>query len=136
MLEGIYGRLTSAYRNRLSAIDGTPFAISLANTAPARSIDLGNETYSLYAHAYVKDIDISLCSASSRREGETILTGGIHNKVKKIMCDKKIPSSDRSLLPIIREHGEAIYVPLCAVSDKIRATAASHQYVISIYKKQ
>ncbi|MBQ3012131.1 MAG: tRNA lysidine(34) synthetase TilS [Clostridia bacterium] len=116
-------------------IDGTDFAISVDSQRQSQSLCIGSEAYELYAQAYVKNIDLSLCSASSRREGDLIFDNQMHKKVKKIMCDKKIPSYDRPLLPIIREQGEAIYVPLCAVSDKVKATAADHQYVISIYRK-
>ena len=83
----------------------------------------------------MKNIDLSLCSASSRHEGDLILDNKMHKKVKKIMCDKKIPTSERSLLPIVREQGDAIYVPLCAVADRVKSNASDHQYVISIYKK-
>lgn len=116
-------------------IGGTDFAISIDTQHPSKSLYIGGEAYTLYAHAYVKNIDLSLCSVSSRREGDLIFDNKMHKKVKKIMCDKKIPTSDRSLLPIVREQGEAIYVPLCAVTDRVKATAADHQYVISIYKK-
>jgi tRNA(Ile)-lysidine synthetase-like protein len=120
----------------LVEISGADFAVAISSKdaeAPEHFIRGG--LYTLYAHAYVKGIDPSLCSASSRREGETIFENNMHKKIKKIMCDKKIPSSDRGILPIIRESGEAIYVPLCAVADKVRATEKNRQYLISIYKK-
>ena len=116
-------------------ISGTDFAISVGEVKDRPKLCSGGESYALYAQAYVKNIEISLCSASSRREGETIFENNMHKKVKKIMCDKKIPSSDRQMLPIIRQSGEAIYVPLCAVADRVRATDKDRQYVISIYKK-
>ncbi|MBR3686620.1 MAG: tRNA lysidine(34) synthetase TilS [Clostridia bacterium] len=116
-------------------INGTDFAVSVGSQRPLQSLCIGGEAYELYAQAYVKNIDLSLCSASSRCEGDLIFENKMHKKVKKIMCDKKIPTSERTLLPIVRESGEAIYVPLCAVADRVKATAADHQYVISIYRK-
>lgn len=116
-------------------IDGTDFAVSVDSRQLSQSLYIDSEVYELYAQAYVKNINLSLCSVSSRREGDMIFDNKMHKKVKKIMCDKKIPTSDRPSIPIVREQGEAIYVPLCAVSDKVKATAADHQYAISIYKK-
>lgn len=116
-------------------IDGTDFAIFIDSQRPSKSLYIDGEAYVLYAQAYVKNIDLSLCSVSNRREGDLIFDNKMHKKVKKIMCDKKIPTSERSLLPIVREQGVAIYVPLCAVADRVKANAADHQYVISIYKK-
>lgn len=116
-------------------ICGTDFAVSVDSQQPSKSLYIDSEPYALYAQAYVKNIDLSLCSASSRHEGDLILDNKMHKKVKKIMCDKKIPTSERFLLPIVREQGDAIYVPLCAVADRVKATAADHQYVISIYRK-
>lgn len=116
-------------------INGTDFAVAVDKSKPADELCVENEPYTLYSQAYVKNIDLSLCSASSRREGETILENNMHKKIKKIMCDKKIPTADRQVLPIIRASGEAVYIPSCAVADRVRATENERQYIISIYKK-
>ena len=116
-------------------IAGTDFAISVDETGPIDELRDEDKSYKLYAQAYVKNIVPSLCTAASRREGDTILENNMHKKVKKIMCDKKIPTSDRQSLPIVRESGEAVYIPNCATADRVRATENNRQYIISIYKK-
>ena len=92
-----------------------------------------DESYSLYASA---DINGALNGlfARNRRVGDTILNGGVHKKLKKLMCDKKVPLTHRDTLPLICSQNEIIYAPLCAVSDSVRAKKNNFEFNISIYK--
>jgi tRNA(Ile)-lysidine synthetase-like protein len=118
----------------LTAINGTPYAVGIQKCSPLQEVSIGGEIYRLYSQAFVKDLDLALLCAGSRNEGEVISDGGMHKKLKKLMCDKKIPTHLRDL-PIIREKDEAIYVPHCAVCDRVKAKEADADYIISVYVK-
>lgn len=55
--------------------------------------------------------------ARSRREGDKILSGGMHKSIKKLMCDKKVPISRRSILPIICDDSGILWIPEVATRD-------------------
>ena len=52
-----------------------------------------------------------------RREGDVIFSGGMHKKVKKLMCDRKIPLSLRDRLPIFRDSRGIVWIPSVALRD-------------------
>ena len=113
-------------------IVGTDFAVCVAKNVVLPQID--ESGYTLYASAGF-NADAGQLYAANRTEGDVILDGGVHKKVKKLMCDKKVPRSDRSSLPLILVGDEIVYVPLCAVSDTVRARKNNLELKISIYKK-
>lgn len=113
-------------------IYGTDFAVCVAKNVVFSQID--ESGYTLYASAHI-NTDTCKLYAANRREGDVILDGGVHKKIKKLMCDKKVPRSDRSSLPLILVGDEIVYVPLCAVSDTVRAKKTNFELKISIYKK-
>ncbi len=56
-----------------------------------------------------------------RREGDTILHGGMHKKVKKLLCDKKIPLSIRNVLPILCDKNGIVWIPEIAIRDGMKS---------------
>ena len=56
----------------------------------------------------------------SRKEGDKILSGGMHKSVKKLMCDKKIPRFLRDSLPMLVIDNEILWIPTVAVADGIK----------------
>ena len=57
-----------------------------------------------------------------RRAGDRILCHGMHKKLKKLICDKHIPPSEREALPVICHPAQAdgdtvLWVPAVAVCD-------------------
>ena len=118
----------------LTVIDGTDYLIFLGSEDAKDEVTLDENSYKLYSTAYAKNIDPSTLTAGNRREGEVILDGGMHKKLKKLMCDKKIPTNLRDL-PILRQGDEAIYAPSCAVSDKVRAKRSDADLIIAVYVK-
>lgn len=52
-----------------------------------------------------------------RLEGDRILTGKMHKKLKKLMCDKKIPLRYRSTLPIFCDESGILWAPKVALRD-------------------
>ena len=55
--------------------------------------------------------------ARPRREGDLIFTCGMHKKVKKLMCDRKIPLSIRASLPLLCDREGLLWIPLAARRD-------------------
>ena len=70
----------------------------------------------------------------SRREGDKIIDGGNTKKLKKLMCDKKVPLKVRNSLPILCLDGEIVYVPMCAICDNAKHDGEG-EIQIFIYKK-
>lgn len=60
--------------------------------------------------------------ARTRREGDKILSGGMHKSVKKLMCDKKIPADKRSELPVLCDSDGIVWIPSTAIRDKAKKT--------------
>lgn len=117
-------------------ISGTQYAVSLEKSLPDDIIyDENKNSYKLYTFAYIKNTKTAVLSARSRIEGDKILDGGLHKKIKKLLCDNKIDIEERKSLPIIYEENQAIYLPFCAVSDNARAGKKDFEYIISIYKR-
>lgn len=52
-----------------------------------------------------------------RRPGDTIFTGGMHKKVKKLLCEKKIPLALRDRLPLLCDEDGIVWIPLVALRD-------------------
>lgn len=52
-----------------------------------------------------------------RHSGDKILSGNLHKKLKKLMCDKKIPESIRDALPIFCDNSGIIVAPGIALRD-------------------
>ena len=113
----------------ITFIEGTRFAVSVCESG---SID-HPEGYMLYDTAYVS-AELPLW-ARSRREGDKIYVGGMHKRIKKLMCDKKVRFCDRSSLPLIFAGNELIFAPKCAISDTAKPKK-QNQITISIFKKQ
>ena len=116
----------------LNVINGTDFAIVVTeHGATPREVPTN---YQKYSSATLYCNPNTVLSARSRREGDTILCGGMHKKLKKLMCDKKTEVQDRDRLPIICEDGQTVYVPLCAVADTAKASKNKKQIEILILK--
>ena len=117
-------------KSGFNKIDGTHFAVLLSDDEPAKSL----QGYSLYAVARViAELSDSLY-VKNRQAGMTVSDGGINKKIKKLMCDKKVPLHDRDTLPLVFSGDEIIYAPLCAISDKAKARGGEKTLSIGIYQ--
>lgn len=115
----------------LNIIEGTPFAVLISDEAPKANID----GYSLYASAKIKADSATALYVKNRQSGMTITDGGINKKIKKMMCDKKVPLYDRDTLPLVCSGEEIIYTPLCAVCDNAKPHKQDKTVHIGIYQK-
>ena len=139
VFEGQSQTITQNYKIKLeygiNIIEGTDFAVCVCSGECQTALNIDGQTYNLYSSALVKNVAISSLYARSRREGDTVYCNKMTKKLKKLMCDKKVPITDRDSLPIITEQDEIIYIPLCAVCDRVLAKK-DYQFKFSIYKAE
>ncbi len=125
---------TIQYSMRLQSgfnkIGGTRFAVLLSEGEPQKEA----RGYSLYASARVTATLSDSLYARNRQAGMTVCDGGINKKIKKLMCDKKVPLHDRDTLPLVFSDDQIIYAPLCAISDKARTRGGEKALNIGIYQ--
>ena len=119
-----------ALHEGFNIIEGTPFAISVAKNADEC---VANEEYEPYATARISD-GFGNLFAANRREGDVIMSGKMHKRIKKLMCDKKIPLTDRDALPLICSEEEILFVPGCAVADIATSKSKNGYFTVSVYK--
>ena len=97
---------------------------------PEAAVCIAVDTYSHKNHSaliniYKKATTIKISSATingslyarPRQEGDAILSHGMHKRVKKLMCDCKIPLSLRNRLPLLEDDCGLLWVPLAALRD-------------------
>ena len=111
-------------------IEGTRFVILISDTKPEDKIN----GYSLYASTKIKEEAARSLYATSRQAGMTITDGGINKKIKKLMCDKKVPLYDRDTLPLLCSGNELVYAPLCATCDSAKPHGGDKIIHIGIYQ--
>lgn len=64
----------------------------------------------------------------ARQQGDTVLTGKMHKKLKKLMCDKNVPVKVRDVLPVICDDEGIVAVPGVARRDGV-ADGEHHMYI-------
>lgn len=64
----------------------------------------------------------------ARQQGDTVLTGKMHKKLKKLMCDKNVPVKVRDVLPVICDGEGIVAVPGVARRDGA-ADGEHHMYI-------
>jgi tRNA(Ile)-lysidine synthase len=77
------------------------------------------------SNVYKKSIQVNLSSAiisgnlylRPKKDGDTVYYGGMTHKVKKLFSDKKIPLSERKILPLLCDERGVIWVPGFGVRD-------------------
>ncbi len=52
-----------------------------------------------------------------KEDGDKILVGGMHKKLKKLFCERKLPLKLREVLPVFQSGDEIIWVPYIASTD-------------------
>lgn len=89
--------------------------------------------YNLFIHTVIDSGKIyDNLFVRTRREGDTYRVNGVSRKLKKLMCDEKIPQRIRSILPLICNEKEIVYVPMLKVADGYRGDGLH----IIIYRKK
>ncbi len=119
---------------KLNIIENTKFAVLITNSGENNAQD--PDGYTLYASASLKADTAAPLYAKNRAQGASVLDGGVNKRIKKLMCDKKVPLYDRDTLPIIYSGESALYVPLCAISDTAKTRRGEKGNInIYVYKK-
>lgn len=112
------------------------YLILVTTESAPNTIAFEETNYTLYTTALLKNVQASALYVAPRCEGEKIRDGGVGKKLKKLMCDKKIPQKLRNSLPIVRLGDEIVYVPNCAVADPYKATETNFDIRICIFNKK
>ena len=117
-----------------NAIPDTDFTVTVTNGDPCGEDE---EKYGvLFDRTRLCGISEERLFARNRREGDVILSRGMHKKLKKLLCDNKIPTSLRDSLPIVCVDGTVVYAPKCATADGYFSKDAKACTVISVYLKR
>lgn len=121
----------------LNAIENTPFAVYLGDSPIENSeiVSADGAKYELFASAVLNIENINSLFAKSRAPGAFIRDGGVNKKIKKLMCDKKIPLSLRDPLPVIYSGETVVYLPKCAVCDEAKPKKESKNIFVAILKE-
>ena len=82
--------------------------------------------------AIASDKIIGSLIARTRKAGDRILMGGMHKSLKKLMCDKKLPTSVRDSLPVICDGDGILYVPYIGARDGTSAKNSENKTYISL----
>lgn len=70
-----------------------------------------------------------------RKAGDTLLSGGMHKKLKKLLCDKCVPQTERGTLPIILDDCGIVAVPGVGVRDGLAPRKNNSCFHIIIEKR-
>jgi tRNA(Ile)-lysidine synthase len=120
----------------LNVVANGNFAIFIGDDAPKQELEAERIKYSYFSSACLNVNCYNDLFARNRRAGDLIRNGGMSKKVKKLLCDKKIPADIRDYLPIITNGDEIVYIPNCALADKAKAHSEDKTILITIYKKK
>lgn len=128
---------TKSLNTGFNGIENTPFVILRTDKEEkTEKLTLLGKSYSLYSSAALNIAPSSPLCIKNRTEGATILDGGKHKSIKKLMCDKKVPLNDRDTVPLIYSSDNAIYVPLCAIADDAKPRKKENLTYIYLYKSE
>lgn len=75
----------------------------------------------------------------SRQEGDTVKSGGMTKKLKRIFTDRHIPSHKRDLIPVICDDGGVLAVPGIVARDGAfvkKSTGEKETITIKVYTKR
>ncbi len=126
-----------SFQRALAAAEAEPYCIPLRrgnNPLPGnRTLHVSDSEINIYNSLTSANIPINIIKgdmfARSRRPGDRIKLGNMHKSVKKLMCDKKIPLSDRDTYPIVCDGDGILYIPGIGVRD---GSAARNGKIICI----
>lgn len=111
--------------NRIREIDAVIFVEKSDGTKNSeKEYTLLKNTYKKSATSLLSSdrIDLGLF-ARPKEDGDKIICGGMHKKLKKLFCEKKIPLSLRAKLPILHNSkNEIIWAPLVAICDSEKSS--------------
>lgn len=99
-----------------------------------------SEKLNMFKNIYKKSTTITLdfdtiigsVYCRPKQNGDTILCNGMHKKVKKLMCENKIPLAMREYLPIICDDNGILAIPLVAIRDGVRSKQKNNGLTITV----
>ena len=115
-----------ALENGVNFLDSQDMAITVNS-------DLNSEEYTLFCEIKLnrEKIDKPIY-VRQKRDGDTIKSGKMTKKLKKLFVDAHIPSHLRKKIPLVCMDGEIIAVPSVAIRDGFKG----NDYIIAIYLRR
>ncbi len=111
---------------------GKEFEIGFQNTFTSET---QNSYKMLLNYSLFSDRILGNIKVRNRRDGDSYAFGGMTRKLKKVLCDKKIPIDQRDTLPIICDDNGIIFTAATPLADKHRGDGQSKgDLPIAIYK--
>ncbi len=96
--------------------------------------DGGNVYKELIYKVCINDKIINNLFVRNRRESDVYLIRGHHRKLKKLMCDAKIPARKRDRIPVVCDGEGIVWVPGFPVRDGLSAKDEKDCKTIIIYR--
>lgn len=100
------------------------------------SIKKNNSGINIYKISIYTTIEFAKIKGSlfarNRLPGDTITIGGMRRKLKKLLCDKKIP--ERETLPVICDNDGVLFVPGIGLRDNAAASDPNHGVRITVWR--
>ena len=116
----------------INAIPGRNCAVFLEHSGDLHLSDAHINIYNLVKRVKISsDIIENGIYARNRAEKDSIVYGGMTHEVKKILSEKKIPSSERAGWPVFYDKDGLLFVPPASVRDGIRGDGA---YCLSYFE--
>jgi tRNA(Ile)-lysidine synthase len=131
-----YGDYEQSLKLGMNIVANGNFAICVGEGTSVNELEATKAEYTYFASARLKLGDPNAIFARNRREGDTVRSGGMSKKVKKILCDKKIDVSIRNLIPLITDGSQIIYIPACSIADNAKSRDVEGTTLITIYQKK
>ena len=104
-----------------NVVPGRNCRIFVENENSASPLDVYKNIYKIVKRIKISsDIIKNNIYVRNRREGDSIRYGNMTHSVKKLLSEKKIPSSSRPDYPVIYDREGLLFVPPYAVRDGIR----------------
>ena len=128
-------------RKRVPKIAPSPYEVTLCEGKTYISqtdceIIMGNSqnTKNIYKNSILLSLDSATMNgcivARNRQPGDRILLGGMHKSLKKLMCDKKIPTDLRARLPVLCDRDGVLAVPGVGIRDGAKASASQGDAIV------
>ena len=92
--------------------------------------------YKLYNTDYLySDKILDNLVVRNKRDGEKILSCGMHKKIKRLLCETGLDGKTKDALPVIDKDGEAILLPSVCTNDLYKRDSGAFTVSVSLYIK-
>ena len=69
----------------------------------------------------------------TKKEGDVILSGGMHKKLRKVFGEHSVHPDVRERIPLLCDGSGIVWAPFCALRDGIRTVPEKSDLKISLF---